>query len=54
MLSYRIPLYFIASFLLLTAAPDRSAQSTARHDKAKRELKDLYARWEEALSVSRA
>jgi ATP-binding cassette subfamily F protein 3 len=36
------------------SSPDRSAKSTARHDKAKRELKDLYARWEEALSVSRA
>jgi ATP-binding cassette subfamily F protein 3 len=35
------------------STPDRSAQSTARHDQAKRELKDLYARWEEALSVSR-
>jgi ATP-binding cassette subfamily F protein 3 len=36
------------------STPERSKKSTARHDKAKRELKDLYARWEEALSVSRA
>jgi ATP-binding cassette, subfamily F, member 3 len=36
------------------STPERSKKSTARHDKAKRELKELYARWEEALSVSRA
>jgi len=36
------------------SSPERSAKSTARHDAAKRELKQLYARWEEALSVSRA
>ena len=36
------------------STPERSRKSTARHDKAKRELKELYARWEEALSVSRA
>ena len=28
------------------SSPDRSAKSTRRHDAAKRELKDLYARWE--------
>jgi ATP-binding cassette subfamily F protein 3 len=33
---------------------DRAAESTARHEAAKRELQQLYARWEEALSVSRA
>jgi ATP-binding cassette, subfamily F, member 3 len=36
------------------SSPERSAKSTARHEAAKRELKELYARWEEALSVSRA
>ena len=36
------------------SSPERSAKSTARHDKAKRELKQLYARWEEALSVAGA
>jgi ATP-binding cassette subfamily F protein 3 len=36
------------------SSPDRSAASTQRHDLAKRELKELYARWEEALSVARA
>ena len=36
------------------SSPERSKRSTARHDAAKRELKELYARWEEALSVSRA
>ncbi|MEA2132946.1 MAG: ATP-binding cassette, subfamily er 3 [Solirubrobacteraceae bacterium] len=36
------------------SSPDRSAKSTARHEAAKRDLKELYARWEEALSVSRA
>jgi ATP-binding cassette subfamily F protein 3 len=36
------------------SSPERGAKSTARHDAAKRELKQLYARWEEALSVSRA
>ena len=36
------------------SSPERSAKSTGRHEKAKRELKELYARWEEALSVSRA
>ncbi len=36
------------------STPERSASSTARHDAAKRELKELYARWEEALSVARA
>ena len=35
------------------SSPD-AARSTARHDAAKRELEELYARWEEALSVSRA
>ena len=35
------------------SSPDRSAKSTARHERAKRELKELYARWEEALSVAR-
>ena len=34
------------------SSPERSAKSTARHDTAKRELKQLYARWEEALSVA--
>ena len=34
------------------SSPERSAKSTARHEKAKRELKELYARWEEALSVA--
>ena len=34
------------------SSPERSAKSTARHEKAKRELKQLYARWEEALSVA--
>jgi ATP-binding cassette, subfamily F, member 3 len=36
------------------STPERSKKSTARHDRAKRELKELYARWEEALSVARA
>ena len=36
------------------SSPERSAKSTARHEKAKRELKQLYARWEEALSVAGA
>jgi ATP-binding cassette subfamily F protein 3 len=36
------------------SSPERSAASTDRHEAAKRELKELYARWEEALSVSRA
>ena len=36
------------------SSPERSAQSTARHVKAKRELKQLYARWEDALSVAGA
>ena len=36
------------------SSPERSKKSTARHERAKRELKELYARWEEALSVSRA
>ncbi len=35
------------------STPERSKKSTARHEKAKRELKELYARWEEALSVAR-
>ena len=35
------------------STPERSKKSTARHEKAKRELKGLYARWEEALSVAR-
>ena len=35
------------------SSPERSAESTARHEAAKRELKELYARWEEALSVAR-
>src|SRR4051794_40187492 len=30
------------------SSPDRSAKSTKRHDAARRELKDLYARWEAA------
>jgi ATP-binding cassette, subfamily F, member 3 len=36
------------------SSPDRSAKSTARHEQAKRALQDLYARWEEALSIARA
>ena len=36
------------------SSPERSAKSSARHDKAKRELKQLYVRWEEALSVAGA
>jgi ATP-binding cassette subfamily F protein 3 len=35
------------------SSPARSTTSTARHEAAKRELKELYARWEEALSVAR-
>ena len=34
------------------STPERSKKSTARHDKAKRELKELYARWEEALAFT--
>ena len=34
--------------------PSAASASTARHDAAKREVEELYARWEEALSVSRA
>ena len=34
------------------ARPTRSAKSTARHEQAKRELKELYARWEEALAFT--
>ena len=34
------------------STPERSAESTARHDAAKRELKELYARWEEALAFT--
>jgi ATP-binding cassette subfamily F protein 3 len=34
------------------SSPDRSAASTKRHDTAKRELKELYARWEEALAFT--
>ncbi len=29
--------------------PDRAAESSARHERARRELDDLYARWERAL-----
>ena len=36
------------------SSPARSATSTGRHEAAKRELKQLYARWEEALSASQA
>ena len=36
------------------SSPERSAKSTRRHDAAKLQLKELYASWEEALSVSRA
>jgi len=36
------------------SSPERSATSTDRHEQAKRELKRLYARWEEALSVAGA
>jgi ATP-binding cassette, subfamily F, member 3 len=34
------------------SSPDRSAASTKCHDTAKRELKELYARWEEALAFT--
>ena len=34
------------------SSPERSAKSTARHDAAKRELKELYARWEAALAFT--
>jgi ATP-binding cassette, subfamily F, member 3 len=34
------------------SSPERSTKSTARHEKAKRELKELYARWEEALAFT--
>ena len=34
------------------STPERSRKSTARHEKAKRELKELYARWEEALAFT--
>jgi len=32
----------------------RAAASTARHDEARRELRELYRRWEETLSAGRA
>jgi ATP-binding cassette, subfamily F, member 3 len=34
------------------STPERSKKSTARHDRAKRELKELYARWEAALAFT--
>jgi ATP-binding cassette, subfamily F, member 3 len=33
------------------STPERSAKSTARHDKARRLVRDLYERWEEALGT---